>query len=386
MIKGEDSRVEYKYFFPENDQKWLKTVIAFLNSGLGGQILFGISDTGEKKGIQFFDGKAEEKKNLKISKVHYCYYKNFAKCIDRILIYISNKINNHILPKVLATFYYIEIVQKNPFIISLTILPTSEFVYRLDEKLLSNSKQTGVFLRSGSQTVQLTTKEVEIFSKTRKKQTNIEYLSSSKKRLSFHKLHSFYGDKFPNYSKFLKYFQNNYDLFIPGTKKYNFEAFLLSDSNSIKLKINNFSSQLHPTLKPRQFILKSMCILEFVQFLLLFFRDLNNYKKLWEEKLIEGIVKNIVLHNDYYNFNNNGPTIEIFDDHLVFFSYQKGGINIILENQISAVRYPIIKKMADEIFGDNAYGIKQIIYESPTSIISDEISVEYTITFKTPQY
>ncbi|UVD81590.1 ATP-binding protein [Mycoplasma iguanae] len=383
LSSGEDSRIEYKLFFPESDYKWLKTIVAFLNSGLGGKIYFGINDKGQEEGLVFFTKNDEKAQILKLSKIHFCNnLDNISKCVDRALIYISDQITKHIFPELLSSYYTIEIIKKDPWVICLTIFGSREIIYRLDKSILKNKQSTGVFTRNGSQTAQLLPSEVVILNKSRSQEVNYAYLKSRDKYLEFKKIYQFFKKDYPNYDFFARRFIKENYLYIPKTKNFNYEAYLLSDNNNTKVKINNFSSKLNIDLKPRQLILSSSPILDYIEFLNLFFQDLNKKIQFCQPDILDEIIKNIVLHNDYYHFSNNGPIIEIFDDHIIFNSFQRGGINHLIEKEISAVKYPVIWKLANKIFGDSNVGIKKIQHYYPNAITSDDISVTYRIDFK----
>ena len=199
----EDSRNEFKEIL--ND-KLEKEVISFLTAN-GGNIYIGVKDNGEIVGID--DN------------------------IDKIQRVIKDRIKNNILPTTLGLFD-IEVKNFNDKkYIHITVASGNEKPYYLKRKGMIPE---GCFIRIGSSCESLSQKQIEeLYSKRTK--TSLTNIISPKQSLTFSQLKIYYEEK--GYSindNFLK----QLDL-IMDDGKYNYLAYLLSDSNNISIKVATYS-------------------------------------------------------------------------------------------------------------------------------------------------
>ncbi|CAC13305.1 unknown; predicted coding region [Mycoplasmopsis pulmonis] len=380
-LKGEDSNVEYKLFFSKDANKWLKTIVAFLNSGKGGKIYFGVDDKGNEKGLQYYAWEKRKTSNLNIDKIHFCDIANIEKCVDKTLIYIASKIKLMINPWLSNLYFSVKIHKKNPYIILIKIYPTKEIVYELKNTLGSESL---VYERIGSQSILLRPKEIAILKNYRKNEIDFQLIPSQVDNLNFMQLREILKAHYHDYDKNPKFWKKfkEQKLTILKQKYLNYEAFLLSDENTTKIKINNFSKTETDAIPFGQSIIKNKCIFYYIFFLakhLLFFTK----DKIKDDLLLE-IIYNIIIHNDYYHFGNNGPIIEIFDDHIQFLSYQKNALEKIQKRQSISWKYPNIVELFSYLnYQKRGNGISNIKkWYGEESISLDEISYLYIIYFK----
>lgn len=199
----EDVRNEFKEIL--ND-KLEKEVVSFLTAG-GGNIYIGVNNNGEIVGL---DGD-----------------------LDQMQLVIKDRIKNNIAPSTLGLFDIDVKTYDNKKYIQITIASGNEKPYYIKKKGMTTD---GCFIRVGSSCEPLNAKQIEeLYSKrTRNSLANI---MSPKQDLTFSQLKIYYEEKRYNINdNFLK----QLDL-IMEDGKYNYLAYLLSDTNNISIKVATYS-------------------------------------------------------------------------------------------------------------------------------------------------
>ena len=156
---------------------------------------------------------------------------------------------------------------------------------------------------------------------------------SRNQNLTFTELKSYYiaKDAFIN----LNTFEENLSLFVPGTKKYNELAFILSNENDITCRVSIFSGKRK---SDEQFALNDFgrkCILITIDQILTYIESFNITKldesnrvlerkdiNLFDSVCLREALLNAFIHNDWVDLN--APMISIFEDRIEILSY--GGL------------------------------------------------------------
>ena len=156
---------------------------------------------------------------------------------------------------------------------------------------------------------------------------------SRNQNLTFTELKSYYvaKDAFIN----LNTFEENLSLFVPGTKKYNELAFILSNENDITCRVSIFSGKRK---SDNQYALNDFgrkCILITIDQILTYIESFNITKldesnrvlerkdiNLFDSVCLREALLNAFIHNDWVDLN--APMISIFEDRIEILSY--GGL------------------------------------------------------------
>lgn len=279
------------------NDKFEKEVVSFLNSKEGGNIYLGIEDNGEVLGIANTDETQLE---------------------------IKDRIKNNVSPSTLGLFDVVleEIEEKN--VIHVVIASGSEKPYYINKKGMSPQ---GCFIRIGSSAETMTKEMIQNLYTSRTK-NSLKSIVSPTQNLTFSQLKIFYEEAgFDIGSNFLHQLE-----LINDEGKYNYVAYLLSDSNSISIKIAKYQGDDSYNLienddygycsliKATKNVLARLEI-ENRTFTKITSSERREIKKLDSIALREAVV-NAIVHNDYTY--EHAAKFELFDDRIEISSY--GGL------------------------------------------------------------
>ena len=156
---------------------------------------------------------------------------------------------------------------------------------------------------------------------------------SRNQSLSFAQLKSYYVAKDASINQ--KSFEENLGLFVPGTKKYNEMAFILSDENDITCRVSVFSGKRKSDSQYSLDDFGKKCILITVDQILSHLESLNLTRldesgrvverkeiPLFDSNCLREALLNAFIHNDWVDLN--APMISVFEDRIEILSY--GGL------------------------------------------------------------
>ena len=294
-MNTESNRIEYKAMLTD---KFEREVVAFLNSNEGGYIYIGVDDTGNVIGISD---------------------------IDSMQLKIIDRIKNNILPHTLGLFDVVVEESDHKNIIKIIISSGIEKPYYLKQQGMSPS---GCFLRVGSSVQPMTTAMIDDMYSKRARKLLLSNIPSPRKDLTFEQLKIFYLEKgLALNSNFAK----NLDL-LTNDGQYNYAAYLLSDNNSVSIKvakylgtdkvdlIENGEYGFCSIIKATKIVLDKLTIENKT-----FTKITSTTRK--EKQMVNAValreaVINAVVHNDYTR--DVPPVFEIFSDRIAVTSY--GGL------------------------------------------------------------
>lgn len=290
----EDSRTELK---EKLNDKFEKEVISFLNSGEGGTIYIGISDSGLFVGIDNPDEQQLE---------------------------IKDRIKNNISPSSLGLFDVVLKQEDNKNYIQVIVVSGSEKPYYLKKFGMTSE---GCFLRVGSAVESMTQTMINnLFS--RRTRNSLRNIVSPKQDLTFSQLKIFYEEKNKDFGPNLL---QQLDC-IMSDGKYNYIGYLVSDNNKVSMKVAKYSTDTADYLieneefgycsiiKATKNILNKYAI-ENRTFTQITSTTRNEINQVDPIALREAIV-NAVVHNDYSN--EYVPKFEIFQNKIEISSF--GGL------------------------------------------------------------
>ncbi len=156
---------------------------------------------------------------------------------------------------------------------------------------------------------------------------------SRNQHLSFAQLKSYYVAKGAPINS--KSFEENLNLYVPGTKKYNELAFILSDENDITCRVSVFSGKKRSDSQYSLDDFGKKCILITADQVLSHLESLNLTKlderrrvverkdvPLFDSSCLREALLNAFIHNDWTDLN--APMISVFEDRIEILSY--GGL------------------------------------------------------------
>ncbi|OYD26617.1 putative DNA-binding protein [Mycoplasma testudineum] len=377
--KSEDQDSEFKMLLPVSSRKWLKTLVGYLNSGKEGSIYFGVNDNGVAVGLQYFNSQSSLTTN--VNEIHICL-NSIEKCVDRTVIFIAEEIQKRITPELLPYYYSINVISKNPFVIELKSRRVTELVYGIKPQA---GEEIKYYLRGGSQTRSLNFQEIEQLRQIRQKEINFQYLNSPIPYLAFQQLYNLISPQM-KYKEFIKKSLYEEGFVVPGLNYWNYESYLLSDKSSAKVVINNFTNKLNDKYNHNKTIVENLSLP------LLLFEVKSILSNLWDQvnepNLLNELIENSILNNDYYDFANNSPTIEIFYDKITithydkFDKFEKYELNRrIVENNL----YPnlLIYLRKNNILNYSNKKFKKLISKYGDKFyVCDRFSITFTVFYK----
>jgi len=290
-IMLENKHTEFKQkVTPELERE----VVAFLNSNEGGIIYIGVNDKGIVRGIENTDQEQ---------------------------LIIKDRLKNNILPSCLGLFDLVieSIVEKK--VIKIIVARGYEKPYYIKKYGLS---EKGTFIRIGSATEPMPLRQIEnLFSK--RTRNSLGKIASPKQNLQFQQLHIYYQstEKVLN-----EQFARNLEL-LTEEGIYNYVAYLMSDINSISIKVARYNGVDRVELaESNEYGYESLikATKQVLDKLNLENKTLTKItskereeKRLWNSIALREAVINAFVHNDYTR--EIAPKFEIFDDRLEITSY-----------------------------------------------------------------
>ena len=317
----EDVRNEFKIKLTD---KFEEEVISFLNTN-GGNIYIGVSDKGDIIGI---NGN-----------------------IDLLQRTIKDRIKDNIMPSTLGLYDVIVLEKDNKKYIKVIIAKGSERPYYLKGMGMTPDS---CFIRVGS-SIQSMPKEMINNEFSKRTRNSLKNIVSPKQDLTFSQLKIYYEEKgFSINNNFLK----QLDLYT-DYGKYNYNAYLLADNNSISIRFGKYDGINSVNLIENEDF-GNCCIIKATKNILNKLEIENKtftkieYPERKEIKMYDYIavreaVVNAIVHNDWSN--EYSPKFEIFSDRLVISS--NGGIqdNTTKEEFLEGFSLPKNKELM-KVFND----------------------------------
>ena len=317
----EDVRNEFKIKLTD---KFEEEVISFLNTN-GGNIYLGINDKGDIIGI---NGN-----------------------IDLLQRTIKDRIKDNIMPSTLGLYDVIVLEKDNKKYIKVIIAKGSERPYYLKGMGMTPDS---CFIRVGS-SIQSMPKEMINNEFSKRTRNSLKNIVSPKQDLTFSQLKIYYEEKgFSINNNFLK----QLDLYTDDGK-YNYNAYLLADNNSISIRFGKYDGINSVNLIENEDF-GNCCIIKATKNILNKLEIENKtftkieYPERKEIKMYDYIavreaVVNAIVHNDWSN--EYSPKFEIFSDRLVISS--NGGIqdNTTKEEFLEGFSLPKNKELM-KVFND----------------------------------
>ena len=317
----EDVRNEFKIKLTD---KFEEEVISFLNTN-GGNIYIGVNDKGDIIGI---NGN-----------------------IDLLQRTIKDRIKDNIMPSTLGLYDVIVLEKDNKKYIKVIIAKGSERPYYLKGMGMTPDS---CFIRVGS-SIQSMPKEMINNEFSKRTRNSLKNIVSPKQDLTFSQLKIYYEEKgFSINNNFLK----QLDLYT-DYGKYNYNAYLLADNNSISIRFGKYDGINSVNLIENEDF-GNCCIIKATKNILNKLEIENKtftkieYPERKEIKMYDYIavreaVVNAIVHNDWSN--EYSPKFEIFSDRLVISS--NGGIqdNTTKEEFLEGFSLPKNKELM-KVFND----------------------------------
>ena len=317
----EDVRNEFKVKLTD---KFEEEVISFLNTN-GGNIYIGVNDKGDIIGI---NGN-----------------------IDLLQRTIKDRIKDNIMPSTLGLYDVIVLEKDNKKYIKVIIAKGSERPYYLKGMGMTPDS---CFIRVGS-SIQSMPKEMINNEFSKRTRNSLKNIVSPKQDLTFSQLKIYYEEKgFSINNNFLK----QLDLYTDDGK-YNYNAYLLADNNSISIRFGKYDGINSVNLIENEDF-GNCCIIKATKNILNKLEIENKtftkieYPERKEIKMYDYIavreaVVNAIVHNDWSN--EYSPKFEIFSDRLVISS--NGGIqdNTTKEEFLEGFSLPKNKELM-KVFND----------------------------------
>ena len=284
----ETNRIEYKELLTK-ELDIEKEVIAFLNYGSGGALIFGVDKTGNVVGVAD---------------------------VDDTMLRIKDRLKTNIHPSCMGLFDISVIEQEGKQLVKVTIASGSEKPYFKKKYGMS---EKGCYIRVGTASEPMPQKTIDNLYASRTRDT-ISKIVSPKQKLSFEQLHIYYQEK----EKALNsQFATNLEL-ITEDDAWNYAGYLLSDINNISIKVAKYAGTNRVDLIETNEYGYSSLIKACKQ--VLDKLDLENRtlatitakdrkeKRLWNARALREAVINAFVHNDFSR--EVPPKFEIFNDRI----------------------------------------------------------------------
>ena len=286
MPNTETNRIENKEQLNEDFEQ---EVIAFLNYKEGGIIYVGIRKDGQVVGI---------------------------KDIDLTQLQIKDRIKNNIQPSTLGLFDVTVETIDNKEIIKIIISSGTEKPYYLRKK---GRTPEGCYIRVGSSKERMTERMIDDMYARRIKNT-LKEIDSPRQELTFNQLKIYYEE---HGLKLNDNFLQNLDL-LTSEDKYNYNAFLLADENTVSIKLVRYLGtnklELLENLEfgNRCLITATQRILDRLDVENTTYAKIEYFGRKEQEKIdskaLKEAVINAIVHNDYSY--GNSPIIELYSDRI----------------------------------------------------------------------
>ena len=286
MQNTETNRIENKEQLNEDFEQ---EVIAFLNYKEGGIIYVGIDKNGQVVGVE----------NNDLTQLQ-----------------IKDRIKNNIQPSTLGLFDVTVETIDNKEIIKVIISSGTEKPYYLRKK---GRTPEGCYIRVGSSKERMTERMIDDMYARRIKNT-LKEIDSPRQELTFNQLKIYYEE---HGLKLNDNFLQNLDL-LTSEDKYNYNAFLLADENTVSIKLVRYLGtnklELLENLEfgNRCLITATQRILDRLDVENTTYAKIEYFGRKEQEKIdskaLKEAVINAIVHNDYSY--GNSPIIELYSDRI----------------------------------------------------------------------
>lgn len=283
---SETNRIENKEQLNEDFEQ---EVIAFLNYKEGGIIYVGINKNGQVVGIE----------NTDLTQLQ-----------------IKDRIKNNIQPSTLGLFDVIVETIDDKEVIKIVISSGTEKPYYLRKK---GRTPEGCYVRVGSSKERMTERMIDDMYARRIKNT-LKEIDSPRQELTFNQLKIYYEE---HGLKLNDNFLQNLDL-LTSEGKYNYNAFLLADENTVSIKLVRYLGtnklELLENLEfgNRCLITATQRILDRLDVENTTYAKIEYFGRKEQEKIdskaLKEAVINAIVHNDYSY--GNSPIIELYSDRI----------------------------------------------------------------------
>jgi predicted HTH transcriptional regulator len=282
----ESNRIEFKRQLNDDDNKFEKEVIAFLNYKDGGIIYVGIDNTGAYHPVDDIDGT-----QLKI----------------------KDRIKSNIEPSTMGLF---DVSVEDGKVIKVTIASGSEKPYYIKK---SGMTDKGCYLRVGSSAEPMPQRMIEdLFSK--RTRNSIGKIESPINKLTFEQLKIYYQEKGKQLNDQFAY---NLEL-LTKDEKYNYAAYLLADNNSISIKVAKYGTLTKAELIENNeygycsLVKATKQVLDKLELENKTVTQITSKERIesrpYDPKALREAIINAIVHNDYSN--ERPPVFEIFPDRI----------------------------------------------------------------------
>ena len=286
MLKTETNRIENKEQLNEDFEQ---EVIAFLNYKEGGIIYVGINKNGQVVGVE----------NTDLTQLQ-----------------VKDRIKNNIQPSTLGLFDVTVETIDNKEVIKVIISSGTEKPYYLRKK---GRTPEGCYIRVGSSKERMTERMIDDMYARRIKNT-LKEIDSPRQELTFNQLKIYYEE---HGLKLNDNFLQNLDL-LTSEGKYNYNAFLLADENTVSIKLVRYLGtnklELLENLEfgNRCLITATQRILDRLDVENTTYAKIEYFGRKEQEKIdskaLKEAVINAIVHNDYSY--GNSPIIELYSDRI----------------------------------------------------------------------
>lgn len=283
---SETNRIENK---EQLNDDFEQEVIAFLNYKEGGIIYVGINKNGQVVGVE----------NTDLTQVQ-----------------IKDRIKNNIQPSTLGLFDVTVETIGNKEVIKVIISSGTEKPYYLRKK---GRTPEGCYIRVGSSKERMTERMIDDMYARRIKNT-LKEIDSPRQELTFNQLKIYYEE---HSLKLNDNFLQNLDL-LTSEGKYNYNAFLLADENTLSIKLVRYLGtnklELLENLEfgNRCLITATQRILDRLDVENTTYAKIEYFGRKEQEKIdskaLKEAVINAIVHNDYSY--GNSPIIELYSDRI----------------------------------------------------------------------
>lgn len=286
MQNTETNRIENK---EQLNDDFEQEVIAFLNYKEGGIIYVGINKNGQVVGVE----------NTDLTQLQ-----------------IKDRIKNNIQPSTLGLFDVTVETIDNKEVIKVIISSGTEKPYYLRKK---GRTPEGCYIRVGSSKERMTERMIDDMYARRIKNT-LKEIDSPRQELTFNQLKIYYEE---HSLKLNDNFLQNLDL-LTSEGKYNYNAFLLADENTVSIKLVRYLGtnklELLENLEfgNRCLITATQRILDRLDVENTTYAKIEYFGRKEQEKIdskaLKEAVINAIVHNDYSY--GNSPIIELYSDRI----------------------------------------------------------------------
>lgn len=283
---SETNRIENK---EQLNDDFEQEVIAFLNYKEGGIIYVGINKNGQVVGVE----------NTDLTQLQ-----------------IKDRIKNNIQPSTLGLFDVTVETIGNKEVIKVIISSGTEKPYYLRKK---GRTPEGCYIRVGSSKERMTERMIDDMYARRIKNT-LKEIDSPRQELTFNQLKIYYEE---HGLKLNDNFLQNLDL-LTSEGKYNYNAFLLADENTVSIKLVRYLGtnklELLENLEfgNRCLITATQRILDRLDVENTTYAKIEYFGRKEQEKIdskaLKEAVINAIVHNDYSY--GNSPIIELYSDRI----------------------------------------------------------------------